>query len=347
MKLTQSKVFWILQIIGWNSLAINSWAKYFTNTDLNKSYIISEGLLFIISGIFCSSLLRLYLKNNINFGKLDKQMMLNIILAYSMTSLLLFMTMYLAIPLYNYFHDKVLGITKLMLLSNVLNTFIFMALWLLFYIGIKIFIHMREAKIERLQLKTELKEAQLNTLKGQINPHFMFNSLNNIRGLMLEDVEKSREMITRLSEILRYSLTKDNIDSITISEEIEMVENYIALSQIQLEDRLKYECIIADNLLKIEIPPMIIQMLVENAVKHGISNQANGGMVSLEIFANETRLNIKVTNTGNLKSTSNSTKLGLDNIKKRLQLIYKNTAKFDLSEVDNYVIATIKLPHDN
>ena len=86
-----------------------------------------------------------------------------------------------------------------------------------------------------------LKQAQLNTLKGQINPHFMFNSLNNIRGLMLEDVERSREMLTKLSEMLRYSLTKASNNAIALSEELEMVENYIELSKIQFEDRPHYQ----------------------------------------------------------------------------------------------------------
>ena len=100
-----------------------------------------------------------------------------------------------------------------------------MGAWLVTYLVIKLLLKLNRDRIERLELNTTLKQAQLNTLKGQINPHFMFNSLNNIRGLMLEDVEKSREMLTKLSEILRYSLTKNNVDSIPVHEELEVVEN--------------------------------------------------------------------------------------------------------------------------
>ena len=87
-------------------------------------------------------------------------------------------------------------------------------------------------KVNQLQLETNLKDAQLNTLKGQINPHFMFNSLNNIRGLMLEDVGKARNMLTSLSEMLRYALTKSGINSISLEDELDMVENYIEISKI-------------------------------------------------------------------------------------------------------------------
>ncbi len=172
----------------------------------------------------------------------------------------------------------------------------------------------------------------------------MFNSLNNIRGLMLEDVEKSRDMITRLSEMLRYSLTKNKIDTIVLKEELEMVDNYIELSKIQFEDRLRFSSQVDEKLLNVEIPPMIIQMLVENAIKHGISNLRNGGNISLSISESKKQLIIKVSNSGVLTESKSTTKVGLDNIKKRLALLYKDEASFFLKAEDNTVIATIKLP---
>jgi LytS/YehU family sensor histidine kinase len=198
--------------------------------------------------------------------------------------------------------------------------------------------------VEKLELKASLKEAELNTLKGQINPHFMFNSLNNIRGLMLEDVSKSREMLTKLSELLRYSLTKNATDKILLSEELEMVHNYIALSKIQFEDRLIYKENIEVTINEIEIPPMLIQLLIENAIKHGISSQTNGGIVTLKIFKNNNNLHIEVKNTGELKLSKNTTKLGLQNIKKRLFLLYGEQASFSLSQEKNNVIANIVIP---
>jgi two-component system LytT family sensor kinase len=230
------------------------------------------------------------------------------------------------------------------IVANILNAFGFIFLWLLCYIPIKIARHSRKNRVERLELQTSLKEAQLNTLKGQINPHFMFNSLNNIRGLMLEDVEKSREMITRLSDMLRYSLTKNDVDTIPLKNELEMVDNYIALSKIQLEDRLSFSSEISEILYTTEIPPMLIQMLVENAVKHGISNEKDGGHVALNISEKNKNLFIEITNTGSLIQAKGSTKIGLKNIAERLALLYGDTARFELSEKDHLVTALIQIP---
>ena len=172
----------------------------------------------------------------------------------------------------------------------------------------------------------------------------MFNSLNNIRGLMLEDVSKSREMITKLSEMLRYSLTKNNIDGIAVVEELEMVDNYIALSKIQFENRLQFEKKIDESTYQFQIPPMIIQLLVENAAKHGISNLKDGGKIKLEIQKKENGIQILVSNSGKLKIAKDSTQLGLKNIKQRLNLLYGDKATFSLNEINDAVVAEINIP---
>ncbi|UWX55576.1 histidine kinase [Maribacter litopenaei] len=172
----------------------------------------------------------------------------------------------------------------------------------------------------------------------------MFNSLNNIRGLMLEDVEKSRDMLTKLSEMLRYSLTKNNVNAINLEEELEMVENYIALSKIQFEDRLQFLKVVQDETLEIKIPPMIIQLLVENATKHGISKLKAGGTIKLVTFIEGQNLIISVINTGSLQIAEGFTQLGLQNIKQRLRLLYGNQANFNIEEINDEVIATINIP---
>ncbi|MBK8392449.1 MAG: histidine kinase [Saprospiraceae bacterium] len=159
---------------------------------------------------------------------------------------------------------------------------------------------LRNEKIRRLELEAALKEAQLNTLKGQINPHFMFNSLNNIRALILENPHKSREMLTSLSEMLRASLNADMTDTITVREELETVKNFIALSTIQMEDRLHYEQEVDDQFMDARIPLMMLQLVIENAIKHGISTLPEGGTVKLSITESENKLLISVSNDGRL-----------------------------------------------
>lgn len=216
--------------------------------------------------------------------------------------------------------------------------------WTVFYTLSKSTEQLKNNLVERAKLESTLKESQLNALKGQINPHFMFNSLNNIRGLILENPEKSREMITRLSEMLRYSLTKNDINAISIEEEIEVVDNFIAISKIQFEERLEFKKEIQLETLKMQIPPMVIQLLIENAVKHGIANIKSGGEVKLTTKISNNNLVIEVSNTGKLTIDENSTQLGLQNIKERIALLYGNSASFSLLEEVDKVKATINLP---
>jgi sensor histidine kinase YesM len=344
-KIKQNKWFWILQFLGWGLLVgTQVWAKLEFATETNKTYIFLEALLIFCSGFIISTLLRYYFKRNIKINEVKKINYLKLFSVYIISALLFSSMMFVAIPIYSRYHEKPMDVNNMLITSQIINSFLFFFFWTLLYFGIKIILKFNQNKVERLKLNSSLKESQLNTLKGQINPHFMFNSLNNIRGLMLEDVDKSREMITRLSEMLRYSLTKNNLDKIALSEEIEMIENYIELSKIQLEDRLIYKDKVAKNTLQIEIPPMLIQMLIENAIKHGISNLPKGGIVSLSIKKEKNKLHIEVKNTGKLTINETSTKVGLENIKKRLSLMYGEKAIFSLTEENDNVVAKINIP---
>lgn len=303
----------------------------------------------VFVGITLTSFLRVYLKKHVGINNFGKSKILKLIISTIIT-ISLFGTFSF---IFNYLYGKYIIYTAAEIeyferLSgfwvSISEASITIVGWVFLYYTIKIILRSNKDRIERLELDATLKEAQLNTLKGQINPHFMFNSLNNIRGLMLEDVEKSRDMLTKLSEMLQYALTKNTVDSIAVEDELEMVDNYIELAKIQMEDRLAFEKNVAPETLNIKIPPMIIQLLVENAAKHGISNLKEGGKISLAIFRVDDTLNIQVKNTGKLQIDKDSTRLGLKNIQQRLRLLYENKASFSLKEVNNEVIANIKIP---
>ena len=304
----------------------------------------------IFIGVFSTSILRWYLKKNVHFDSFGGKEVLKIIVSTLLAALLFGLLNILFGYIYVEFGPELTeteikifeGYDKILI--QVLNSLFLVGAWTITYLVIKLLLKLNQNRIERLELNTTLKQAQLNTLKGQINPHFMFNSLNNIRGLMLEDVERSREMLTKLSEILRYSLTKNNVNDIPVREEVEVVDNYIDLSKIQFEDRLEFVKQIEENTLDLRIPPMIIQLLIENAAKHGISNLKHGGRIVLSIFRKDDLLHIEVRNTGKLQMTQDSTQLGLKNIEQRLKLLYADQASFTLKEVSDEVVAQIKIP---
>lgn len=349
-KKINSLIFWVLQISGWGFITfVNIWVKAFLvpADKVKPSYFFLEGILFLLFSILLTTLYRNYLKR-IDF--VENQSQKNYIKAFAgyvivvfLFSFLLLLGSYIGFEAIN---EKPLELSLLIVLSTTLNIAIFIFFWIVIYISVKLIARNQRNKIDRLKLEASLKESQLNTLKGQLNPHFMFNSLNNIRGLMLEDVDKAREMLTRLSEMLRYSLNMNKVNAIQIEEELETVDNYIALSKIQLEDRLQYEKKIDESLLQLKIPPMILQMLVENAIKHGVSDQKNGGKITVIVTDNTEEIVLQVNNTGTLKSDSNSTKIGIENIEKRLELLYGKRAALVLKEVENEVQAIIKIPVD-
>jgi hypothetical protein len=350
MNITDKKrnlFFWILQLVGWGSLNFSS---FLFLQKMSTPFIIFSVISGLIAGVGATTLLRYYLRKRLTFESFDIKIFFKIVFATLVAAFIYGFSSYLMGYCYGKLGPEISEIEKeifkgfdsvwMLVFSSVFIT----TCWLICYLVIKLLLKINRDRIERLELNTNLKQAQLNTLKGQINPHFMFNSLNNIRGLMLEDVEKSREMLTKLSEMLRYSLTKNNVNGIAVAEELEMVANYIALSKIQFEDRLQFEKNIEKDTLQFQIPPMIIQLLIENAAKHGISNLKEGGKIKLVIRKKEYGLQILVINSGKLEISKGSTQLGLKNIKQRLKLLYGDKATFSLDEISNEVVAEINIP---
>ena len=343
----RNRIFWILQVLGWGLM--NTLSLFMVKV-MSTSFIVFSILAGTFVGIISTSILRSYLKRNIFFDNFGLKEIIKIIVSTIVSSAIYAVLSIGAGFIFASFWTLETEIDKKMFeVYNNVGLLITGSLftvfgWVVLYLVIKLLLKLNADRIERLELNATLKQAQLNTLKGQINPHFMFNSLNNIRGLMLEDVEKSREMLTKLSEMLRYSLTKNNINAIALKDELEMVDNYVDLAKIQFEDRMTFIKEIAPESLNLEIPPMIIQLLVENAAKHGIGNIKEGGEIKLNTSVKDETLDIRVTNSGELKIHSGSTQLGLQNIRQRLKLLYGGRAKFELEQLANEVVAHIKIP---
>lgn len=321
--------------------------RYDVTTDASAKifYYICEGLICGIVAYALSNILLYYLEKLIVFTDLKKSAIWKMFLVFTVVVVVYSVVIW---PLLDYAFALIMNdhiaATLFMKLANIPYFSTIFIIWLFIVIAIKAYHHINQVKINQLELESNLRESQLNTLKGQINPHFMFNSLNNIRGLILEDAPRSRDMITRLSEMLRYSLTKNGVNTISLKEELQTVDNYIEISKIQFEERLAFNMAVNPETLNIGIPPMVIQMLVENAVKHGIGKIKEGGEVNLTVDVLNDELIIVVENSGSLFISEGSTRLGLENIKKRLSLLYGTKASFILMENGSFVEAKIIIP---
>lgn len=222
-------------------------------------------------------------------------------------------------------------------------------LWCFFYVMFRTLKMNKSFEVKQMAMKGQLKSAKITTLSSQISPHFLFNAMNNICSLMDEDVQKAQAALRAFSDVLRFSLNDSMNQTIPIKEELELVRNYIEVVGIQYEDKLIFQQDVPLSVMHFGIPPMTIQLLVENAVKHGISQRKKGGEVLVSIEDETLGMRLRVENSGVIKeNTSQKRKpVGIQNIKERLMLVYGARASFKLfehEEDDEKVVAEILLP---
>jgi two-component system, LytTR family, sensor kinase len=206
-------------------------------------------------------------------------------------------------------------------------------IWTGFYLGLRYYRQEQQAQADRLRLVAEAKTAELGALKAQLDPHFLFNSLNTIRALIPREGDAARQAVTQLSELLRASLTLSGAETIPLKRELEMVDAYLLLEHLRHEERLRVTRRIAPAALMAQVPPFLLQLLVENALKHGIAPRPAGGEVEIEATVQPDGLRLRVTNPGELGAGRPcSTGLGLKNARTRLALLYGPGARLEVSQ---------------
>lgn len=211
-------------------------------------------------------------------------------------------------------------------------------IWILFYGAYLFFENQQRLNQEQLKLSLRLKEAELNNLRKQLSPHFLFNSLNNIHSLIKIDPEKARGAILNMSDLLRYVLNYQKSETVTIEEEMQIVSIYIQLNAIHLGEKVHFDVIIDSNLNKLSIPPLSIQLLVENAIKHG--KIVNDSVISVKGFREEGKWIIEVTNPGVI-AKKESEGIGIANLSHRLKTLFGQKADFKIFEKENNVVSQI------
>ena len=213
-----------------------------------------------------------------------------------------------------------------------------MSIWILAYH----LYHYYQNKIETTQQNAELlviaKQAQLDNLSAQLNPHFLFNSLNSIKSLVIENPKNARRAIDLLSDLLRSSLYEKDKDLITIKDELALVRDYIELEKMRFEERLQLKVTVDKTLETFKIPTLSIQLLVENAIKHGIDSKIEGGIVSITIKKEGGLVCIQVLNPGRLVLNKKSKGLGLKNLHERIKIQYNSNASFKLEALDTDIV---------
>ena len=216
------------------------------------------------------------------------------------------------------------------------------SIWTILYVALT---GQRRSREKAVHLQLAVSEAELRALEAQVNPHFLFNCLNSIRGLVLENPALAQDMITRFANILRYNLHRDMQHTVPLASEVEVVSDYLALESVRLEERLRVQMIIEPAAAEVPIPPMLLQSLVENAVKHGIAPLAAGGDLVIRAGLDGDMLRLEVGNPGRVtEARPGGAGMGLANTRERLRILYGSRASLRLENRDGRVAATALVP---
>lgn len=226
------------------------------------------------------------------------------------------------------------------LLGGTINWMRYVGVWVILYFMFHILERTRKIEEEKLQSENAARVTELELLKTQLNPHFLFNALNSIKALVSIDQEKSKDAIVKLSELLRFTLNYGNQLLIPLHDEMEEVKKYLVLEQIRFGTRLQVHFDIDDAALSRLIPPAVILTLAENAIKHGVARQSRDCILEVHAQVNSNSLVIEMTNPGTLHMNGQAG-LGLQNIKRRLYYLFGERASFRLSEDAGNVSAQI------
>ena len=205
----------------------------------------------------------------------------------------------------------------------------------------------RREELLASELRARLAGAQLQALKSQLHPHFLFNTLHTISALMREDVEAADRMIARLSDLLRLALRSNGQQTIPLREELEFVERYLEVEQIRFSDRLRTEIRVSPGTLDVEVPNLILQPLVENAIRHGITPKSAGGTVRVTAECENEMLKLEVSDDGvgldRTEQVSAEGGIGLANIRERLHHLYGDRFGFSMLNAGGLTV-TIRIP---
>lgn len=323
-------LYWTIQFIAWGTFCIMIGAASVIQGQFTQLTFIKLVQLFILLILISHFIRWVFINKNWLNLKVSQLIPRTLILIFSLSTLMLLVNNTFAYVFYN---EEWVSAVEFFI--NILMYSIFLIMWAAVYLTYHLMQKSRLQEFHNLRLSISQTENELKTLRDQLNPHFLFNSLNSIRALIEIDPEMAKSAITTLSNLLRNSLMLGKKLQITLNEELELVKEYLKLEKIRFEERLKYS-IKNEVTNTIYIPPFIIQSMAENAIKHGISKSSREGEVNISIHYQDDLLILEVINTGKYVESKKSG-IGLANTKRRLEIIYGNEAGFEIKNENNRV----------
>ncbi len=346
--LNKSKFFWVLNISGWLFFTVG-WAAPNLPEDtpawFSALIVASDFLVYFLSSL----ILRFFLKKIRNTAS-------NLYLA----GLLIFLTLFAISFIYiiidsifvmllrDYGIDYFASLKGIVLLRRVLNASVLFGLWSALYFLINLFYTLQDEKINKERALHLASEFRMEVLKNQINPHFLFNSLNSISALVPENSTKALKMIDELSDFLRFTLIHKHDNRITLEEELKFIRHYVYVQVIRFEEKLECKYEIEPEALNCKVMPAILYPIVENAIKHGMNTSNFPLKVEIGTRLHSNQLELYVRNTGRWIDTeipgSAGTHTGLENVTERLKCEFGENATLGIIKDPEYVEVILKFP---
>jgi len=344
--LPRGKLYWRCQVFGWSAFSAFEFAfvMAFWGDQARMAFAAAYTVLVGLQGVAGTHLFHLLLRNR-GWVQLTPKA-LTVRLAGGIVSLAAILSLFAVLT-----RSLIARVPSGQILRPMEFFVVFairmvvLVIWTALYVAIRELQLRRDTERNALRLELVAQEAQLRGLRGQLNPHFFFNCLNNLRELIVEDPRRAQRMVTQLGGLLRYSLRADQSELVPLSDEIRALEDYLALEGIRFEERLAVRWDIAKDVQGIRVPPMLLQTLVENALKHGIARRPHGGEIVIAARLTEASVELEVLNSGELREPASTSGIGLRNARERLSLLFGNRATLVLQNGNQgRVAARVTLP---
>jgi len=348
-------LFWILHISGWTVFWLTDMLTW------NKSYMGSIksmiGLFLTYLSGFLASLLFRYIYRRIRYQEKSILFLTFVVIfcSFVASNVLYWVDIVISIPLWGWewgvseFSRK---LTLRIYMNKVLDFTVPLIAWSAIYFGVKIWLAWQAQKERTEKAQALAQDAQLQMLRYQLNPHFLFNALNSIRALISENKKCAKTMITELSEFLRYSLIGKEQSEVPLKHEMNALQHYFAIQKKRYEEKLEVHFEMDPQVEDYPVLSFLVQPLVENAIKYGMKTSDMPLQIWIRARLEKEHLFIEVQNTGKWiepskeKSNEEGTGTGLDNIRQRLDNTYPNNYQLDLSEKNKTVLAVLKINRD-
>ena len=342
-----NRVFWIANAIGWLLYGI-AMLFFFGKGKIPNLTTFYLNFITYLTGFVVTSLLRYYLRFiQIKIKSIILISFILILTIYTVTIVWYLIDVSLSYPFFDEkrisFFYKYLSF-KGLIKRNYAQFFLLFG-WIALYYGIRFWIDFQVEKERKEEALVLAQRAELEMLRYQLNPHFLFNSLNSIRALVDENQKAAKLMITELSEFLRYSLLQKEVKLVPLNRELEVIKHYLSIEKKRFEEKLQIEYNISEKAGKIKVLSFILHPLIENAIKHGMKTSQMPLKILLQSFIKTDTLYITVCNSGKWVdgSKEDGTNTGLQNVKKRLKNAYNENYSFNIVKKDDAVCIHITI----